>query len=99
MVKAGAASRREVKAETRPASRSKSKAPQPEAAPAREAKGRKPLKENRPDGERRRKPGSRVRLKAPKPAFPKASGKARKPTIEPPWVRNRPGLPRLASTR
>ncbi len=99
VVKAGAASRREVKAETRPASQSKSKSPQPEAAPAREAKGRKPLKQAGPEGEKRRKPGSHVRLKAPKPMLPKASGKARKPKIEPPWVRNRPRLPRLASTR
>ena len=99
VVKAGAASRREVEAETRPASRSKSKSPQPEAAPAREAKGRKPLKQVGPEGERKRKPGSRVRLKAPKPALPKASGKARKPKIEPPWVRARPRLPTLPSRR
>ena len=93
VVKAGAASRRKVKAETRPASQSKPKSRQPEAVPAREAKGRKRLKQVGPEGERKRKPGSRVRLKAPKPALPRAAGKARKPKLEPPWVRNQPRLP------
>ncbi len=91
VVKAGAASRRTVKAEARLVSQPKPKSPQLEAAPAREAKGRRPLKEISPDGERRRRPESRSRLKTPKPAFPRASGKARK--MEPPWVRKRPRLP------
>ena len=91
VVKAGAASLRVVKAEARPASRSKLKSPQPEAAPAPEAKGRKPLREVGPEGERRRKPRKRSLLTTPKPTYPRASGK--KPKIEPPWVRNRPRLP------
>ena len=93
VVKAGTASRREVKAEARPVSQPKPKSPQPEAAP-REAKGRRPLREIGPDGERRRKPGSRSQLKIPKPAYPKASGKqSQKPKIQPSWVRQRPRLP------
>ncbi len=99
VVKAGAASRRKVKAETRPASQSKPKSPQPEAATASEAKGRRPLKQIAPEGERRRKPRKRSLLTTPKPALPKASGKARKPKIEPPWVRNQPRPPRLPSRR
>ena len=93
VVKAGAASRRAMKAEARPASRSKPKSPPPEAVPAREARGRKPLKEISPEGERKRKPRKRSMLTPPKPTYPKASEKARKPKIQPPWVRNRPRLP------
>ena len=70
VVKAGAASRRQVKAETRPASRSKPKSPQPEAAPAPEAKGRKPLREISPEGERGQRARKRSRLKMPKPVHP-----------------------------
>ena len=91
VVKAGAASLRVVKAEARPASRSKLKSPPPEAVPAPEAKGRKPLREVGPEGERRRKPRKRSLLTTPKPTYPRASRK--KPKIEPPWVRNRPRLP------
>ena len=98
VVKAGAASRRAVKAEARPVSQPKPKSPQPEAAP-REAKGRRPLKQIAPEGERRRKPRKRSLLTTPKPALPKASGKARKPKIEPPWVRHQPRPPRLPSRR
>ncbi len=97
VVKAEAASRR--KAEARPVSQPKPKSPQPEAAPAPEAKGRRPLKQIAPEGERRRKPRKRSLLKTPKPALPKASGKARKPKLEPPWVRNQPRPPRLPSRR
>ena len=97
VVKAGAASRRKVKAGTRPASRSKPKSPQPEAAPVREARERKPLREITPEGERRRKPGSGSRLRMPKPAYPRASGaKPRKQKVKPPWVRQRPRLPSRA---
>ena len=93
VVKAGAASRRAVKGETRPASQSKPKSPAPEAARVREAKGRKPLREIRADAEKGHRAGKRSRLSKPTLALPKASGKARKPKIEPPWVRNRPRLP------
>ncbi len=93
VVKAGAASRRKVKAETRPVSQPKPKSPRPGAAPTPEAKGRRPLKQIAPEGERRRKPRKRSLLTTPKLAFPKASGKARTPKIEPPWVRNQPRLP------
>ena len=97
MAKAGAASRRAVKGETQPASRSKPKSPQPEANPARETRERKPLREIGPEGERGRKAGSRPRLKMPKPTCPGASGKkTQKPKIEPPWVRQRPRLPSRA---
>ena len=48
VVKAGAASRRKVKAETRPTSQSQPKSPQPEAAAAPEAKGRKSLRRSDP---------------------------------------------------
>ena len=55
VVKAGAASRRKVKAEARPVSQPKPKSPQPEAAPAPEAKGRKPAKGNRTRGRKKAK--------------------------------------------
>ena len=97
VVKAGAASRREVKAEARPASRSKSKLPQPEAAPAREAKVRKPLKEIGPEGERGQRARKRSGLKVPKPVLPRALGKARKPKIQALWERARPRLLRIPS--
>ena len=96
VVKAGAASRRAVKAETRPASQPKSKSPQPEAAPAPEARGRRPLREIGPDAETRRRAGKRSKLSKPKLVLPKASGKAGKSKLEPPWVRNRPRLPSRA---
>ena len=93
VVKAGAASRRKVKAEARPASQPKSKSPQPEAAPAPRAKIRKSLREIGPEGERKQRAGQRSKLATPKLALPKASGKARKPKTAPPWVRARPRLP------
>ena len=93
VVKAEAASRRKVKAAARPVSQPKPKSPQPEAAPSREARGRRPLRELGAEGERRHRAGKRSKLSKPKLALPKASGKARKPKIEPPWVQNRPRLP------
>ncbi len=94
VVKAGAASR-PVVTETRPASQSKPKSPQPEAAPdapKERPRGRKPLREAGADATRHRA-RKRPKLKAPKPVFPREPGTAGKPRIEPPWERARPKLP------